>query len=246
MYEPINKPKRFQKLRTLPYRKYMIRLLIATILGTGIANYLYWSDFVSEITYLPSNPPIWEQCADPEIQRICSLNFVDCNCPDLTKKREGANLVVPSAHADEVSNHPDEMSLNLLIGTPMEEAIPGIRAAMEEYPNVDAGWFTGVAGAESSLGKHYYIEYDKYNCHNAWGIKPPGGQRADGSYLRCYDNWEVGAKEFARIINKYIEAGNGTVRGIAPYYKCGGPHGSASCLATVDNWIGNVDKYSHF
>jgi len=59
----------------------------------------------------------------------------------------------------------------------------------------------GIAQAESSLGRNYVHPYD-VNCKNAWGIKPPGGRRADGSYLRCYYEWENGVESSAALLHR--------------------------------------------
>jgi hypothetical protein len=142
----------------------------------------------------------------------------------------------------------DEMSLNLLIGTPMEEAIPAIRKATQKW-NVPAGLITGIAKIESGMGKHYFFPYDKDNCHNAWGIKPntKSGHRPDGSWLRCFNSWDEGAEEIARLLKqRYFDAGHNTVEEIAVVYKCGSANGSKSCLAGVQNWINVVYKNGYF
>jgi hypothetical protein len=140
----------------------------------------------------------------------------------------------------------DQYSLDLLVGTKLEPAIPAIKEAAIKH-GVPVGFFTGIAYAESSVHENYYIDSDKELCHNAWGLKPRTGVRSDGSYLVCFTNWHESADYLGRLLREgFLDHGATTVSSIAPYYKCGGYDGTDWCLATMDNWIRNVNTFSHF
>lgn len=111
----------------------------------------------------------------------CTLEVVDC--------AEAAENISESQKADA-----------MLDNTPMEGMGSLIVKIAKEY-GVSWRIIIGVAAAESSLGQAYWFSYDK-NCHNAWGIKPPKGQRSDGSYLRCYNDWESGVRSIAALLSR--------------------------------------------
>ncbi len=110
--------------------------------------------------------------------------------------------------------------------------------ASKEF-NVPLGLMIGIANAESSLGKNFYNEYDKNNCHNWIGLK--GGnmtKRKDGSWLRCFTNEEAGARTFAKTLRLYyLDEGRTTPEKIAMKWvgKNQTPHHK--------QWIKNVNKY---
>lgn len=140
----------------------------------------------------------------------------------------------------------DQYSLDLLVGTQLEPAIPAIKKSALKH-QVPVGFFTGIAYAESSVHENYYKDADKENCHNAWGLKPRTGVRSDGSYLVCFTNWDESADYLGKLLREsFLDRGATTVASIAPYYKCGGYDGTDWCLATTDNWIRNVNTFSHF
>jgi hypothetical protein len=97
----------------------------------------------------------------------------------------------------------------------------------------------GIANAESSLGKNFYNEYDKSNCHNWWGLK--GGNmamRKDGSWLRCFSDEQSGARTLAKTLkNYYLAEGRVTAEQIAVKYvgRNQTPHHK--------QWVANVNKY---
>jgi hypothetical protein len=91
----------------------------------------------------------------------------------------------------------------------------------------------GIAEAESGRGNHYVYQYDKENCHNAWGIKPPKGRRDDGSYLRCYNDWQSGIRTIAAVLSRRYK--NQT-----PEQMCG-----VYVVPCNQSWIKNVRKFYH-
>ena len=125
-----------------------------------------------------------------------------------------------------------EPRIEVLDGTPMESAAGAINNASEEW-DVPVNLLIGIANAESSLGTNYYLEKDK-NCHNAWGLKPSKGRRSDGSYLRCFDDWNEGANHIAMVLRKYyINEGRDTPEKISPKWV-----GKYS-----QSWVNHVNKY---
>lgn len=96
------------------------------------------------------------------------------------------------------------------------------------------GLSVGIANAESTLGKHFVIEYDK-NCFNWWGIRKV---RDDGSYLRCFIDAKAGARTEASLLKRlYIDMGLDTPELIVNKYVgnvWSEYHGA---------WLNNVNKY---
>lgn len=92
----------------------------------------------------------------------------------------------------------------------------------------------GIAYAESSLGRAFYQDYDKDNCSNFWGIKAstPTGQRADGSWLRCYLAPEYGINSMAQLLARGYK--NMTPEQMVCKYV------GKSCSPS---WVKNVNKY---
>lgn len=113
------------------------------------------------------------------------------------------NIKYHRAEAKEIESvDPDErLATKMLAHTPMKDLGPMIvRTAKEK----DVNWrlVIGIAAAESGLGKHFYKEYDKENCHNPFGIKPPSGKRSDGSYLRCYNSDQDGVNSIVGLLSR--------------------------------------------
>lgn len=101
----------------------------------------------------------------------------------------------------QVENMDYKLAESHLENSPMEGLGKTIVDTASNY-GVDWHLIIGIAKAESSLGKNFSHPYDKDNCHNAWGIKPPDGRREDGSYLRCYYTWENGVESIAALISR--------------------------------------------
>lgn len=101
------------------------------------------------------------------------------------------------------------------------------------------GLLIGIANAESGLGKHFAVEYDKNNCHNWWGVK--GGNttnRKDGSSLRCFVDNKAGARTTAKLLSDhYIGVGLDTPEKMV--YKYVGKKWSIY----HQTWVNNVNKY---
>lgn len=130
-----------------------------------------------------------------------------------------------------------------------EEELAGmelaIRNASKEF-NVPEWLITGIANAESGMGKYFAVAYDRDNCHNWWGLK--GGnmkKRADGSYLRCFIDDEAGARTVAKTLRKYyLDEGRDTPEKICQKWIGGKfanvkqPNGKTHC----ENWVSNVNK----
>jgi len=121
-----------------------------------------------------------------------------------------------------------------------------IRNASIEF-NVPEWLIIGIANAESGLGKHFAVDYDRDNCHNWWGLK--GGnmaRRADGSYLRCFIDEESGARTVAKALrNYYLDEGRDTPEKICQKWIGGkfankpAGNGKTHC----ENWVSNVNKF---
>ena len=76
--------------------------------------------------------------------------------------------------------------LDVLNGTPMEDAKPYIIKASDYY-GVPVELYLGIAFAESS--------FSRYKCYNPWGIGNNGP--------RCYNNWEHSVNGFSQLIKYY-------------------------------------------
>lgn len=115
-----------------------------------------------------------------------------------------------------------------------------IENASKEF-NVDPLLIYGIANAESGLGKYFYNEYDRENCHNLWGLK--GGNTAtriakEGSYLRCFNDEVAGARTVAKTLkNFYIDEGRDTPEEICQKW-IGAKHADKNC----PEWVRNVNK----
>lgn len=90
-----------------------------------------------------------------------------------------------------------------LAGTPMAELGKTIVDSANKK-DVDFRIVIGIAKIESNFATHFYFPYDRDNCHNAWGIKPPtkSGRRADGSYLRCFNSWQDGVNSIVGLLSR--------------------------------------------
>ena len=116
-----------------------------------------------------------------------------------------------------------------LENTPMQGLGKTIVETANEY-KVDWRIIIGLAKIESSFGSHFYNSYD-VNCHNYWGIKPPGGRRADGSYLRCYYTDKDGVNSISALL--------------ARRYKNQTPE-EMNCTYVVpcnQNWVNIINQY---
>lgn len=120
---------------------------------------------------------------------------------------------------------------SMLTGTPMAGLGSLIVETAKEY---DVSWslIIGIAEAESNRGASYVHAYD-VNCHNPFGIKPPTktGQRDDGSYLRCYTDWESGIHTMTSLLARRYK--NQT-----PEQMCG-----VYVQPCNPNWLKTVNKY---
>lgn len=76
--------------------------------------------------------------------------------------------------------------LEVLEGTPMEEAIPHIKKAADHY-EIPVEAMVGIAFAESS--------FKSFKCFNPWGIGDGGP--------RCYQSWEHAANGAAQLLRYY-------------------------------------------
>ena len=148
----------------------------------------------------------------PEIARtyatepnICGLDSVDC--PD----------------------EPQVQAEAMPAGSPMAGLGDMIVETATDY-GVDWKVIIGIADAESSLGRSFYLGYDT-NCHNYWGIKPPAGQRDDGSYLRCYYTDEYGVKSIAALLSRRY-------KGQTPEQMCG-----IYVQPCNPDWLRKVNEY---
>lgn len=113
-----------------------------------------------------------------------------------------AQIEAPDPVVEPAVVNPDvEKAEKWLVGTPMA----GLGQAIIDTATargVDWKLVIGIAEAESNRGVSYVHSYDKANCHNAWGIKPPKSRRSDGSYLRCYYTWQDGINTIVGIISR--------------------------------------------
>jgi len=97
------------------------------------------------------------------------------------------------------------------------------------------GLSIGIANAESTLGKHFVTSYDKNNCFNFWGIKKI---RADGSFLRCFNDEKAGARTEANLLKRlYLNEGLDTPEKIVNKYV------GSKWTQYHDHWLSNVNKY---
>lgn len=108
-------------------------------------------------------------------------------------------------------------NIQVLEGTPMENAIPHIRQASDYY-GVPTDLYLGIAFAESSF-KHY-------ECYNPWGIGNGGP--------RCYQSWEHSVDGFSQLI-KYYYLNEGKITADQLLRKYVGWHNP--------DWVRNVKTY---
>jgi len=123
-----------------------------------------------------------------------------------------------------------------------------IKNASKEF-NVPEWLLLGIANAESGMGKYFYKEYDRDNCHNWWGLK--GGNmvnRNDGSYLRCFVDESAGARTMAKTLrNYYLDEGKDDAMKICQKW-IGAKFANkkdANGLTHCTNWVSNVNKYKN-
>ncbi|PIY95815.1 MAG: hypothetical protein COY66_05780 [Candidatus Kerfeldbacteria bacterium CG_4_10_14_0_8_um_filter_42_10] len=154
-------------------------------------------------------------------------------------------LLMPEAKAQEMDQKicgldevicPEETSAEIIEAEEMLKGSPmqGLGKAIVETANTQGvSWklIIGLAYAESSLGRSYWFPYDKENCHNYWGIKPPAGRRADGSYLRCYYTDQDGINSIVGLLSRRY-------RDQRPEQMCG-----VYKKPCEQHWINNVNKY---
>lgn len=181
--------------------------MMALIIGcTGILP-----DSTNETkTYLPNALPHSDK-RNPDA--FCDLH--EFGCPD-----------GKGGESDEVA-----LAEDFLSGSPMEGLGGQIVATAHEY-GVSWRIIIGIAEAESNRGASYAYPYD-HNCFNAWGIKPPGGRREDGSYLRCYYDWHSGITSIAALLSRRYA-------GQTPEEMCG-----VYVQPCSSHWLGTVNKYYH-
>jgi len=88
----------------------------------------------------------------------------------------------------------------------------------------------GIAEAESNMGDSFVYEYD-HKCHNYWGIKPLSGRRADGSYLRCYNEDVNGVNSIVGLLARRY-------KGQTPEEMCG-----VYVVPCNPNWLTTINKF---
>ncbi len=140
------------------------------------------------------------------------------------------NVECPNERLDGKDTNPIAEADAMLKGTRMA----GLGKQIVETAGVkNISWrlVIGLAYAESSLGQSYWFPYDRDNCHNAWGIKPPGGRRADGSYLRCFNDWQAGINSIVGLLSRRYA-------GQEPEEMCG-----VYKKPCEQHWIDNINKY---
>lgn len=137
--------------------------------------------------------------------------------------------IVPEAQAETID--PDEVqATTMLAGSPMSELGPMI-VQTAKAQGVSWKLVIGIAYAESSLGSAFYHSYDKEHCANYWGIKPPSGQRTDGSYLRCYYTDQDGVNSIVGLLSRRY-------KGQTPEQMCGTYN-----VPCTQAWKDHVNKY---
>lgn len=162
--------------------------------------------------------PVSAQTVEPDGSELCSLDVVGGpNCPEEQPDGKGGNVEADKAES-------------MLKGTPMA-GLGSIIVDAAERHGVDYKLIIGIAEAESNRGKSYVYSYDQ-NCHNAWGIKPPTGRRADGSYLRCYYEWENGVESIAGLLGRRY-------KGQTPEEMCG-----VYVQPCNQNWLRTIKKFT--
>lgn len=121
-----------------------------------------------------------------------------------------------------------------------QEWVEPVENAGAEF-GVDPLLIFAIANAESGLGKYYYNEYDRENCHNMWGLK--GGNTnnriaKEGSYIRCFNDEVAGARTVAKTLKLYyLDEGRDTPEEICQKW-IGAKHAEKHCPA----WVANVNK----
>lgn len=120
-----------------------------------------------------------------------------------------------------------------------KEWVEPIENASKEF-NVDPLLIYGIANAESGMGKYFYNEYDRDNCHNLWGLKGGNTNKriaTEGSYLRCFNDEVAGARTVAKTLREYyLNEGRDTPEKIVSKW-VGSRH-----TKYHDDWVKNVNK----
>lgn len=129
-----------------------------------------------------------------------------------------------------VADNDEATAEGMLQGSPMAGLGSNI-VKTSKAQSVDWHLVIGLASAESSLGRNFYKEYDATHCFNFWGIKPPGGQRPDGSYLRCYFSAQDGINSIVSLLARRYPGQ--TVEKMCGTYK----------VPCTQSWINNVNKF---
>lgn len=129
-------------------------------------------------------------------------------------------------------DEPEVIAESMLAGSPMAGMGKMIVDTATEY---DVSWelIIGIADAESTLGRYFYYEYDKDNCFNVWGISAntPTRQREDGSWLRCFNDWQSGINTISSLLSRK--------------YNNQTPEEMVGTYVGWDNkdWVNTVNKY---
>ncbi|CAG0941182.1 hypothetical protein BROC_01323 [Candidatus Brocadiaceae bacterium] len=112
--------------------------------------------------------------------------------PQITVKPRIQAPMTSQATSSKVVKQEIKSSPKITVIPISHEWIDPIENAAKEF-GVDPLLIYGIAKAESGLGKCFYNEYDKDNCHNLWGLKGGNtGKGEDGSYLRCFNDEVAG------------------------------------------------------
>jgi len=153
--------------------------------------------------------------------------------PVVNQLPDSANQAVTESKAPQNADNSQLEAIRqadaLLEGSPM--ASLG-RTIVETAEAQGVSWklVIGIAHAESSLGRAFVHPYD-VNCGNYWGIKPPGGRRDDGSYLRCYYTPQDGVNSIVGLLaRRYKDATPEEMNGVYVQPK-------------NQNWLKNVNQY---
>lgn len=108
--------------------------------------------------------------------------------------------------SSDITAQREEINLDMLIGTPLEEAILYIKKASKYY-EIPVEVYIGIANAESSLGRNMPT-----GSYNPMGVKPNGK-------IKHYSDWEHSVNAWFHLIKEYyFEEGKNSCETIFPKY----------------------------
>lgn len=119
-------------------------------------------------------------------------------------------------HSDKTHSKRYEV-LEVLNGTPMEDAVPYIKKAASYY-ELPVEMYLGISFAESS--------FKNFDCYNPWGIGVGNP--------RCYSSWEHSVNGFSQLM-KYYYWNEGKITAEQMVEKYVGYRNS--------DWVRNVEKF---